>query len=124
MADTKISALTAASTVAAADQFALVQSGTSKSVTASVLRSTYIGAGLSNASVADVAGGYAVDTYLAGSAITIPVAGGWRVGTIYQCGWDMTKTAAGTAAMVVRVRCGTLGTTGDAILIGFTFGAG
>jgi hypothetical protein len=124
MPDTKISALTPATTVAAADQLALVQSGVSKSVTASVLRSSAIGAGLSNASVATVSAGYAADTYLAGSAITIPTAGGWQVGTTYSCVFDMVKTAAGTAAFVVVVRMGTLGTTGDANIVQNSFAVG
>ena len=68
MPDTKISALTAATSVALADQFAIAQSSVSKSATLSVLRSS-IGAGLSNASTTGVSAGYAVDTYLAGSAI-------------------------------------------------------
>ncbi len=124
MADTKISALTAATTVAAADQLALVQSGASKSVTASVLRATYIGEGLSNASVASVAAGYAADTYLAGSALTIPVAGAWAVGTICKWQFDMVKTGAGTATPILIVRMGTLGTTGDAAIATLTWAAG
>jgi len=124
MADTKISALTAATSVAAADQLALVQSGVSKSVTASVFRASAIGAGLSNASVATVSAGYAADTYLAGSAITIPTAGGWQVGTTYQCGFDMVKTAAGTAAFTLALRIGTLGTTGDTAVLIPAFAAG
>jgi len=83
MPGTKISALTAATVVNAGDQFALVQSGASKAVTASVLRSSYIGAGLASAATVAVSAAYAADTYLAGSAITIPVAGNCRVGTQY-----------------------------------------
>ena len=124
MGDTKISALTAATTVALADQFVIVQSGASKSVTASVLRATAIGDGLSNASVASVAAGYAVDTYLAGSAITIPVAGAWAVGTICKWQFDMTKTAAGTATPSVIVRMGTTGAIGDAQITSVTWAAG
>jgi hypothetical protein len=124
VADSKISALTAATSVAAADQFALVQSGVSKSVTASVVRASAVGAGLSNASVATVSAGYAADTYLAGSAITIPTAGGWQVGTIYACQFDMVKTNAGTATFALIVRMGTLGTTGDAAILTLTYAAG
>lgn len=123
MGDTKISALTVASSLASADQFAIAQSGSSKSATASVLRQ-FIGAGLSNASTASVSAGYASDTYLAGSAITIPVAGAWKAGTIYTLLFDMTKTAAGSAAFTVTVRMGTLGTVGDASVLTLAFGAG
>lgn len=123
MADTKISALPAATALGATDQFAVVQSATSKSATSSVLRQ-YIGAGLSNAAVAAVSAAYAADTYLAGSAITIPVAGAWKVGTQYICRFDMTKTGAGTATFVITLRMGTLGTTGDASITTMTFAAG
>src|SRR6266446_3421873 len=97
MSDTKISALPAATSVGASDLVPIVQAAASKAATASLLRQ-YVGAGLSNASVATVSAGYAADTYLAGSAIAIPAAGGWRVGTIYNCSFDMVKTAAGVAA--------------------------
>lgn len=123
MSDTKISALTPATSVAAVDQFAIAQSGASKSATASVLRQ-YVGAGLSDASAASVSGGYAADTYLAGSAITIPTAGGWKVGTQINWTFDMVKTAAGSAAFAIIVRMGTLGTTGDAAILTLTYGAG
>jgi hypothetical protein len=38
-----------------------------------------------NSSTSTVSAGYATDTYLAGSAIVIPAAGLWKVGTIYRC---------------------------------------
>ena len=41
--------------------------------------------------------GFATDTYLTGSAVTIP-AGTWAVGSQYYCCFDMAKTAAGTTA--------------------------
>ena len=122
MADTKISALTAATSVAAADQFAIVQSGVSKSATLAVLQSS-VGAGYRNSSVAAVSAGYAVDTYLAGSSVTIP-AGAWKVSSIYQCGFDMVKTGAGTAAFTIIVRMGTLGTTGDAAILTLAYAVG
>jgi len=121
--DTKYTGLPAATVVNAADQWGIAQSGASKSVTFAVLRSS-VGAGLSNASVATVSAGYAADTYLAGSAITIPVAGGWKVSTNYVCKFDMVKTAAGTATFVITLRMGTLGTTGDAAITTLTFAAG
>lgn len=123
MPDTKDSALPAGAAVAAADIIAIVQSGASVRTTAGGLRS-YVGAGLSNGSVAAVSAAYATDTYLAGSAITIPVAGGWKVATLYSCQFDMVKTAAGVAAFTVIVRMGTLGTTGDAAILTLAFAAG
>lgn len=67
--------------------------------------------------------GFAADTYLAGSNILIPP-GLVRIGTIYRLVFDMVKTAAGTAAATCIVRFGTLGTTGDAAILTFTWGAG
>jgi hypothetical protein len=71
-----------------------------------------------------VSGAYSTDTYLAGSCITIPTAGGWQAGTQYRLLFDMYKSAAGTAAFVIRIRIGTLGTTSDAVVLTLTFGAG
>jgi hypothetical protein len=79
---------------------------------------------LSAASVSTVSASYAADTYLAGSCITIPTAGGWQVGTQYRLIFDLIKTAAGTAAFTITIRLGTAGTTSDAALITLTFGAG
>lgn len=123
MADTKVSALTAATSVLGADEFPVNEAGTSKKVTASLIRQ-YVGAGLSNSSTVAVSAGYAADTYLAGSAITIPVAGGWRVSTQVHWLLDMVKTAAGVATPIFTLRMGTLGTTGDASIMTFTFAAG
>ena len=122
MADSKISGLTAATVVNAADQFAIAQSGASKSTTLTVLQQS-IGAGYHNSSTVSVVGGYAADTYLAGSAVTVPV-GAWKIGTQYGCQFDMLKTAAGTASFTITLRTGTLGTTGDLSIAVFTFGAG
>ena len=67
--------------------------------------------------------GYSADTYLAGSAITIP-AGTWKAKTQYKCVFDMQKTAAGTSAFTVNVRMGTLGTTSDASVLSLAFAVG
>lgn len=123
MADTKISGLSAATSVLGPDEFPVNEAGTSKKVTASLIRQ-YVGSGLSNSSTVAVAAAYAADTYLAGSAITIPVAGGWRVSTQVHWLFDMVKTAAGTATFIAQVRMGTLGTTGDASVLTLTFAAG
>ena len=76
-----------------------------------------------SSSTASVSAGYAVDTYLAGSMITIN-AGDFKAGAQYHCKFDMVKTAAGTNAMAINVRVGTLGTTGDGGILLFTFGPG
>jgi len=78
---------------------------------------------LVNASVGNSTG-FAADTYLPGSTITIPVAGQWRVGCQYRCCWDMVKTAAGTAATSIIVRMGTLGALGDAAVLTLNFAVG
>jgi hypothetical protein len=121
--DTQISLLPAAGSVASTDEVPLNQSGTTRKAALSLVRNL-IGEGLSNGSLTNVAGGYAADTYLAGSTITAPAAGAWQVGTILKWQFDLVKTAAGVAALVITVRLGTLGTTGDAAIYTFTFGAG
>lgn len=75
-------------------------------------------------SASTVSGGYASDTYLAGSGIAIPTAGGWKAGTRYRLAFDMTKTAAGVATPILTVRLGTAGTTADPAILALTFGAG
>jgi hypothetical protein len=64
-----------------------------------------------NYSTADQTG-FAADTYLGGSAITLP-SGLPRVGTTYKLRFDMSKTAAGAAAPSLIIRVGTTGTTTD-----------
>jgi hypothetical protein len=78
----------------------------------------------SNASTAAVSAGYASDTYLAGSSVTINTAGAWRAGGAYHLIFDMAKTAAGVATPILTVRMGTLGTTADASILVLTFPAG
>lgn len=82
----------------------------------------YVVKTLCSASTAAVTG-YAADTYLAGSGITI-LAGQWKAGAVYSCIFDMVKTIAGTAAFTVNVRMGTLGTTGDASVLSLAFAVG
>lgn len=67
------------------------------------------------------AGVFSGDTYLVGSGITIPV-GGWTAGTTYKCRFDMSKTAAGTANLLLNVRIGTTGTTADAAVLAYNSG--
>lgn len=78
--------------------------------------------GLFNASTANQTG-FAADTYVAGSNLTVPPAL-LRVGGTYYCSFDMVKTAAGTAATTVIIRFGTAGTTADTARLTFTFGTG
>lgn len=80
-----------------------------------------------NRSTTTVSAGYAADTYLAGSAITMPAGGPVSSGstaTVYKCKFDMAKTGAGTAAFTVNVRYGTAGTTADASVLSLAFAAG
>lgn len=56
--------------------------------------------------------GFAADTYVTGSNITIP-AFGMQVGQLYQWVIGVEKTAAGTGAITMTVRTGTAGTTSD-----------
>lgn len=74
--------------------------------------------------VAGTATGFASDTYLSGSSCTIPVAGDWTVGESYYLCFEMTKTAAGTAAFTLTVRMGTAAAIGDASVLALAFGAG
>lgn len=117
MADTKISALTAVTTPADADVLAIVNGGLSKNISLTQL-TTYIEqrGRQNNASVANQTG-FASDTYLTGSYVTIPTnpAGGNRLQAKakYRVRFSVTKTAAGTATPIVNVRLGTAGTTAD-----------
>lgn len=56
--------------------------------------------------------GFAADTYLTGSNITIP-SYSMQVGQLYCWEVGIEKTAAGTAAIVCTVRTGSAGTTAD-----------
>lgn len=67
--------------------------------------------------------GFATDTYLAGSQISMP-ADLARVGMVYHLKFDMTKTAAGTATPTISIRFGTAGTTADVARFSFTFANG
>lgn len=62
-------------------------------------------------------------TYIAGSNITVPAIK-MKVGAIYSCRFNMTKTAAGTATSTIDVAVGTAGTTADTARLSFTKPAG
>jgi hypothetical protein len=71
-----------------------------------------------NASTAQQTG-FSTDTYVAGSGITIP-SGSLQAKSKYRLRFAVTKTAAGTAALVVTVRFGTNGSTADTARLTFT----
>lgn len=62
-------------------------------------------------------------TYITGSNILIP-AGGLQIGTCFRWTFNMTKTAAGTAASTFDIAFGTAGTTADTARVSFTKPAG
>lgn len=119
MADTKTTDLTADTAVLPADVFPMVDSTgpTLKKVSAGTLHVP-----VTNYSTAKQGAGFSSDTYLTGSNIAFPAAP--SVGTLYEAYFDVTKTAAGTATPVIVLRMGTAGTTADAAICTFTFGAG
>ena len=121
MVDTKISALTAASLVAAANEFPINEAGVNKKVSASQI-AAYIKAasGVNNASVAQQTG-FSADTYLVGSSLAIPT--NIQAKTIYKCQFNVVKTAAGTATPIINIRFGTAGSTADTSRGTLTFSA-
>lgn len=62
-------------------------------------------------------------TYVAGSNILIP-SGALQVGTLFRWTFDVTKSAAGTAASTYDICFGTAGTTADTARVSFTKPAG
>ena len=76
-----------------------------------------------NQSVAAQGAGFASDTYLTGSAIPIPSAG-MQAGTRYHVIFQVSKTAAGTAAPTINIRFGTNGAVADTSRCLLTFTAG
>lgn len=77
---------------------------------------------ITNKSTSAQSASFSSDTYLAGSFVTFPSAP--AVGVTYILQFDMTKTAAGTAASVLTVRTGSAGTTADTSRCAFTFSSG
>lgn len=121
MADTKISALSAASAPASADLVALVQGGVSKQASVGQLAAYPGMGGLYNAATTATAAGFASDTYLAGSAISVPAT--LQQFSIYRCMFYATKTAAGTATPILTLRYGVNATTADTARCVLTFTA-
>ena len=80
-------------------------------------------AGVSNQSSTSQAPAATTRTYLAGSAVAIPV-NKLQVGTRFRWVMSVTKTAAGIAASTYDICVGTAGTTGDTARVSFTKPAG
>ncbi len=66
--------------------------------------------------------GFASDTLLSGSSISIP-ASSLKIGTRYKCLFDVTKTGAGLATPIINLRFGTAGTVADTSRGTHTFAA-
>lgn len=115
MVDTKISALTAVTTPAAGDEFAVNQAGTSKKMTLTQVRGRR-GGDFSTAAQSPTANS---DTYITNSGILIP-AEGLAVGDHFQWWIGVTKTAAGTGTPVWTFRIGTARTTTDTSRLAIT----
>ena len=75
-----------------------------------------------NQSTASQGPGFAADTYVTGSSVTIP-ATGLRVGTRYHMVFEASKTAAGLATPILNIRFGTNGSTADTARCTITFSA-
>jgi hypothetical protein len=120
MADTKISALTAAASALAADELPVNEAGTTKKVTLTQIMAL-TGDSVQNVSTSDQTIS-ATTAYVTNSNIAVPV-GKLRIGTILKWRIAVTKSAAGvTAGCALIFKLGTLGTTGDASILTFTFG--
>lgn len=94
----------------------LTSDGTTWNSSAPSVRTLY------NQSTANQGAGFAVDTYVTGSSVPIP-ATGLRVGTRYHLIFEASKTAAGTAAPILSIRFGTLGSILDTARCTITFSA-
>jgi len=120
MADTKISALTAATAMADANEFAINEAGASKKLSGTLIKAWH-GNILRNVAVADQSPGAGATTYLTNSNIAVPT-GKLRIGTWFRWTLIFSKTAFGTAARSHLIKVGTAGTTGDATIITLTSG--
>lgn len=78
---------------------------------------------ISNSSIASIGPGFAADTYVTESRILIPSQRP-RIGTVYECEFGISKTAAGTATPIMIIRYGTLGAIGDTALCSFALSVG
>jgi hypothetical protein len=122
MANVRISDLTAASAVAAANELEINEAGTSKKVTADqILAFIKAQSEVYNASVTSQSG-FSSDTYLTGSSLAIP-SGRLKAKSMYKAQFNVVKTGAGVATPIINVRFGTAGTTADTSRGTLTFAA-
>jgi len=117
MADTKISALTAATALAATDEYAINQGGVSKKTTGALLKQWSNAAGAFSTVAQTITA--ATVTYLTASGILIPSTG-LAAGQVYRWYIGVSKTAAGVAAPIWTFRTGTAQTTADATVLTIT----
>lgn len=122
MADTKTTNLTAYTTPLADDVIPIVDvtNSTLKKIT---YQNIIAPTNMRNYSTSNQGAGFASDTYVTGSNITLP-ANLPDAGTAYELVIGGSKTAAGTATPIVYLRFGTNGTTADTAICTFTFSAG
>ena len=120
MADTKISALTAATAMADANEFPINEAGASKKLTGTLIKA-WQGNILRNVNTSDVTISAGATTYATGSSISVPT-GKLRAGSWFRWTLVGTKTAAGTAARSILVKIGTNGSTADATIVTLTSG--
>lgn len=123
MADTKISALTAASSLADADVLAIVNGGASKKVSLTDLTTYFESrARQHNASITTQTPAANTDVYIVGSDVNIP-ANRLQAKTKYRLMLSITKSTAGTGTPTFNIRVGTAGTTADTSRCLFTWPA-
>lgn len=122
MADTKISALAAAASLADADVLAGVNGGATKKFDLSTLTAYFESRGRQhNASIATQVTG-AVDVYITDSNVAIP-AGRLQARSKYRLDLSLTKAGAGTGTPTFNVRVGTAGAIADTSRCLFTWPA-
>lgn len=119
MTDSAISGLTAVTTPAATDEYAVNQGGTSKKTTLAQINA--YNDPVVNAAIAPVTG-YAGGAYMVGSGVAY-AAGRLQVKTIYTCAFNIVKTAAGIVAPSIDLRIGPSATLTDTARVTLTFGA-
>jgi hypothetical protein len=117
MTGTKVSALTAVTTPAGATEIPVNEAGTSKKLTLSQV-SIYSDP-ITNTIVSAQGAGFAADTYVTNSNITIPTAR-MAAGVAYYLRLMITKTAASTAIPTYSLRFGTAASTADTARCAFT----
>lgn len=117
MVDTKISALSAVTTPAGTTEIPVNESGVSKKLTLSQV-SIYSDP-ITNTAIAAQGPGFAADTYVTASGITIPTAR-MGAGVAYYLRLMITKTAASTGTPTYNLRYGTAASTADSSVCAFT----